>query len=565
MILSVLSIVAFRPWVWCRHVGSSQADARSIDAGSGLPLRGRGAPLVLFAAYVLLSVAWIMANPPGASPDEVQHYVKALGTASLDPFGRTLAHDDGPDSPETLRWFRLNQRAWDIPSRFWSSHLNCSEGKATEPASCLDAPGGTPPAPTVTLETEVGTYQPYLYVLPGLLGRTAGGPFAAIRLARVGFGLVNLVLLGLAIACLWDSGGRGLSVVGLVLALTPMVVFMLSSANPNGSEIAGASCFLAALIRLGRGSHPPARVWLALGLGGTVLAVSRTPGPAVVIMGAVFFLAAFGTARLRDLVRVSRRHAVLAGSSIVMGCVASVGWALLAQPQAPRNAGRFLHELGPSIDELPLKLREAIGIFGSLDSPMPHLAYQVWMVMLVGLVLLALSLGSWRQRAVLAGAVVATIGYALVLSAGVLRQVGFGLQGRYVLPIAVVVPLYAGEVLLRWANWSRWLTAASVGATTAGAATVHLVAWYFHGRRESVGYQGPGLWLSHALWRPPWGWGPWLVVAVVAALGLVSAGLLATPAIATRRVEATSCPQGSSPTRADARPRSRGGKRPGRS
>jgi len=104
-------------------------------------------------------------------------------------------------------------------------------------------------APVLTVESTAGTYQPYLYFLPGLVARTAGNPYSALRLGRMVSGAIGVALLGLAVAVLWDPDNPRHSLLGLVVATTPMVVFMVASLNPNGSEIAGGICFIAGLLQ----------------------------------------------------------------------------------------------------------------------------------------------------------------------------------------------------------------------------------------------------------------------------------------------------------------------------
>ena len=107
-------------------------------------------------------------------------------------------------------------------------------------------------------------------------------------------------------------------------------------------------------------------------------------------------------------------------------------------------------------------------------------------------------------------------------------RTGFPMQGRYVLPVVVAVPLLAGELVFR--NRGRLPGSRHIPLlplVTLVAAAGHFAGWAVNARRSAVGFLGP-LWFSgHSQWQPPLGWGPWLVVALTGALLLVAAGLTA--------------------------------------
>src|SRR5439155_7850481 len=111
-----------------------------------------------------------------------------------------------------------------------------------------------------------GVYEPALYFLPGVAGRLGWTPASGVRLARSASALVSLLLIGLAGSALFERRDGGWSIVGLALAVTPMVVFMSSTVNPNAAEITGSLCLAAGLISLSR-SEQAHHAWLAIGSG----------------------------------------------------------------------------------------------------------------------------------------------------------------------------------------------------------------------------------------------------------------------------------------------------------
>src|SRR3954447_20434602 len=120
---------------------SSLAPApRAGDAPPGLPVPARRVPAVLrppvllVAALVLAGLAWTFGNPPGAAPDELTHYLKALGVAGgqlagdppdpawVPPYvetgGAAAAHGGPADGAQRarLRWVRSQARTFSIPA-----------------------------------------------------------------------------------------------------------------------------------------------------------------------------------------------------------------------------------------------------------------------------------------------------------------------------------------------------------------------------------------------------------------------------------------------------------------
>ena len=84
----------------------------------------------------------------------------------------------------------------------------------------------------------VGAYLPLPYLLPAAAIRAGDGP-AADRLGRLASAALVLALLVATIFALWARDQGALSLLGLVAAVTPMVVFMGSVVNGGGLEIVG--------------------------------------------------------------------------------------------------------------------------------------------------------------------------------------------------------------------------------------------------------------------------------------------------------------------------------------
>ena len=486
------------------------------------------------AGWVLVVSAWVFSNPPGYGPDEPAHYIKALGAGRGELFGGEGGFAVGPGfGPDQLRWINQAARAIDVPAGLAPDGLPCSPSlDAGVSAGCVKT---LPSPPAGARDTYVGTYQPFLYVLPGVFARAASTPSEGILLARIAGAVTCLLLLAAAAALLWSPGQGGLPLVGLVVATTPMVLFLVSAVSANGPEICAGICLVAAALRLARPGGPSALSWSVAGVAGAVLALSRSLGPAFVLLIALVPVGLLGPGRAWKVVRDGGRWAAASVAVVAAAMAAGVGWEIARQPHPPIDpvdaalVGRAARETFGYL------LRQQIGVFGWNEVRLPSAARTWWVACLLGVVVLAAVVAGRRGRLVLAGTVAAGVVVSVVVFITVHRT-GFPMQGRYVLPFVVAVPLLAGELVARSHGRLPVLRRVPLlPVVTVVAAAGHFAGWAVNARRSAVGIFGPLFFSGHSQWQPPLGWGPWLVVAATGSLLLVAAGMSAyfqRPAVA---------------------------------
>jgi hypothetical protein len=313
-----------------------------------------------------------------------------------------------------------------------------------------------------------------------------------------------------------------------------MVVFLASTLNPNGLEIAsGVACAtgLLSALRPADGEVPPRGAWLAFGAGGTVLAATRSLGPyfVVVLLGIAVLLV--GLRRARASVLAAPRAATIAFCCVGLAVVLNVWWEVSYQPHFSW-AGVLDHA---TLARLPRFGEELVGKFGWLEWHLPWPFYALWGALVFGLVAAALAAGTWKQRGVLLALIAGCVGLAVAFNSVLPTETGYDFQGRYLLPVVVATPLVAAEIVRRNRQSAGRLVAAFAAAGGVLVAGLQFTGWYLNSRRFAVGTSGPRWFAPHAQWSPTWGWPLWIGVALAGTVCLAGAVVVAVAPALVRR------------------------------
>jgi hypothetical protein len=453
----------------------------------------------------LILSAWVVGQPRMAGPDEADHYLKSVASASGQWYG-----DKPTGVPNTYN--DRTARVFSVPeSQRVATGLPCFAFHPAIPASCQRESSGQ-----TTSASRTGSYAPFVYVVFGVPARAAGGAHAGLFAARAGNALLALVLLFGALWCAPNAAAR----LAVLLAAAPMTIFLSSIVNPNGPEVTGAIAFAAATFALLRDQDRPA-LWAWWTFGGVVLCLSKTFGPgwAVLVLAAAAVLG--GRAGVARVWAGARRR--LWAPLVVAVCASAQGaWTVLRMPSPGVSLADIRHQLRPALQGLPAYLwRGSIGVFGWLDVRLPmvfHIA--VGIAVVVGTVLV-LRATTPRHRFVVAAWVVLTTAISVAVTAATQLALGFGGgQARFTFALVAVLPLLIAAGVCSW-DVSPKSRVAVLGAF----AVLQLVAWWWDARRYAVGVKGPHLFLRHPTWSPSGGWGfPLAALVVGLAIVLVSEG-----------------------------------------
>ena len=451
-----------------------------------------------FAAVGLAVVSWSLATPLMAAPDEPSHIVQA---AAIVRGQFDVPSHPGPVGPlESVRvpeW--VQEATFHLPP--FAFHANVPAGPSNRVGDSTKL---------VNASTQFSNYPPLYYLIDGVptLFMTGEPALYAMRLLS---SLLNigLITVGLFLLARYQRGRFPLF--GALVALTPMVWFLCSVVSDSGLEIASAfAAWCGGLCIIDQRRVPRAlAVWTALSF--VILILSRPASPyEAAVMVAVLALFA-GARRVRELLH----DRILVTLGIPMFVAATVAVVLYLIGGPPRLFG---HPLRPSLGlgksmsltwhQTGIRLRQAIGKFGWLDTNVPLIVVVIWTTVFGALCAIGLFLSSRSRRAwpVLALAIVAT---PLLFESPRIDKLGPFWQGRYWLPLAVGLPLLASALPLRTphrralprvAPFIGLLGLTTVGAVLCWAQTVSFMT-ALHRYQTGVGAV-PG---TPVHWTPPGG------------------------------------------------------------
>lgn len=477
----------------------------------------------MLVAWALLLAAWAIGNAPFAAPDEADHYIRAVGIGE----GQLI----GTADPSARVGFTATQIAWtaqaarlvSLPRGFDPRALGCEPvDRRSTACSTLTAVHPGRRSPLTTALTTVGNYQPLPYLAPAVLLGVGSSARGALRLGRLAQALVVLALLAVAVLALRDVTSPLLSLLGPLLAVTPMALFCGASLGGSGIEIAAAIAFLGCLLRLCRpGGAVGTRWWICAALSGATLALTRAASPLWLALALLVVLAWSGR-HGRVVARVrSRRAAYITAGVLAVAIALNRIWEAIYGSRVSIDANNLHAGLSAGIREWWTALPELIGKFGYLDIKLPLIVPLTWFVLVLLVATVAFAVSTPLERLVIALTFAGCLFGPPLFYALLIRPTGFGLQGRHVLPALVALPLLTGETLNRHRDRIHAARLHPLAcAIPVAVATMQATAWYVNARRYAVGAAGPTWFPGHATWAPPGNWSPWLTATLLAGLCL---------------------------------------------
>jgi Predicted membrane protein (DUF2142) len=516
-------------------------DSDASDQRRSVHQRSRWVPVTLLTlGLLLLGVAWVFGNAPGASPDEPATYTKAIATAYGDFIPRPVAPaPKGATGPEVFDADSIG--FFVIPTRLVADpRWGCATANIFEPATCLTKKlpraASAPTSKTTAVSTYVAYYPPLVFGLTGLIARLGTHAIDALYLGRMADLVVSIVMLCFAFAL---SKGRW-QIVALLAATSPMVIFLAGSFNPSGVEVAAGIAFAVVICDFCRGSSSKL-TWWAFAICGCVLSTARPFGPLWVIADGLLLLAVIGPSRLVRL--CTRPTGRMRGACwlVALASIFTVVWDLFVSNTPHGSISTVIHDIGPSISQLRAMVDQFPGVFGWADVSMPQVTVNAALA-LYALILLAgfITARGLRKRIVLVGFLAVSFIIAVGTDAAVQIPFNFGVQARYVMPLSAMALLFSGYMLderLRNRYSALGQRRSIVGLRerfglgvlpillAAALVAFQVEGWLWNTHAYADGRSGPWSFLSHPGWVPPIGWNRLLGV-MVAGVILMMSGVL---------------------------------------
>lgn len=479
--------------------------------------------LLAFAAFFALSATFAVTDPLGAPIDESQHMAWAAAVSD----GQIAPHRYNQE----VFWGReliLVTTKVQIPREIalLNTEIDCFAQRPNKSAKCYRPINHS--TRTVAYHTTMGSYNPAYYmvvgwpvhVLPGLYG------LYAMRLISA---LLCSVLLAFA-ALLALRIGR-VAFCGVLVAATPMALFLAGSVNPNGPEAAGGLLAFTALSALALDPQPAlvrSRFTL-FALGTAVVTVVRPAGLEWFVVFAVMAVLLLGGRHLVSLVRDRRCWLPLGG--LLVSLMYAAAWDLTrgglnSVPVKGGNGYTVQKSVADSLNEMPGAFRAMIGTLGWNDTAAPFGTEAVWLGLLGVLLIGAALLANRRQSLILAAWLTGIVLMPMVANALTAKGLLNLWEGRYGLWFAVGLPVYAAmligtrtDALPRIAaRIERRMTAMFYLAVVFG----QLAMYWLLVRRYGMGLAVSPL-AHHFAWEPPKGWLPGFALLLI---GLALDGLL---------------------------------------
>lgn len=475
----------------------SSAPTRERPSGTA-EHRGRRTFWSAFGLLWLLTATWSLASPLASGPDENAHVVKASAVVRGQLEGRSA-----PDNP--------GSGVVDVPAVYADlmTYPICFAFHGDVPARCAaPLPSGSAAAVQTPASTWVVRNNPLYYAVVGLPTLLLPPSSAVVYLMRLLSAALTSAVLAWGFRELATLRRRSFPLLGVVAALTPMVIFLNSVVNPSGLEISAALTLWIALTAMVRDPDPARAVPRSIGLAVVAVLMVNSRGLSPLYLGAIaLVVAAVGPwSGVRTLLRDRRTWPWM--GVVVLGTALSLLWTLGAGTLAGGGAAHpelgFFSTANRTLVDTGDFLVMSIGRFGWLDTLLPTLVVLV-AAALIGLpTLLGLALGSVRDRLGTLATVAVAVLMPVLIQAWQARNVGYIWTARYSLPLTVGVLVVAGFGARAGASdLPGWFGRRIVRTLLPAFAAVELVAFVTNLRRYTVGDTGSWRHVFTGAWSPP--------------------------------------------------------------
>ena len=349
-------------------------------------------------------------------------------------------------------------------------------------------------------------YNPLYYAIVGLPSLLPLSPSTVIYMRLVGAAL-NALLIAYGVKTLVEISRPTWPILGFAAALTPMVIYHASSLTPQGVELTGAASTWVILLALSRSDDAGLRrSWLwRLALVSSFFVLSRGVSPLylAIVVGVVIFAAP----RIRQVIEIVRDRKswpqliVCVGVGVIALAYTLISGSLalgVVYPDPTLTPSGLVRVM---VGNTGAYLEQLIGVFGWGETHLP-----LWVLLLSGGVVIVVSIVGWslatvRQKIAIFSLVAIAGALPILMQLQSLEESGLVWQGKYVLPLAMGLPIVAGFLA------SQAPMTEEVGSRVAPQgviliALVQVVAFATNLKRYVSGAHGEWFNLTEVSWQP---------------------------------------------------------------
>ncbi len=482
------------------------------------PFAGRLFLPLTFLVLAALSTLWALASPLMAVPDEPAHAIKAASVVR----GELLGVSGGEQGDRAT--VQVPGYIADLPAQACHAY----DGGIT--ADCAPVVNADDTALTAA-ETSAGNYNPMYYFMVGWPSLFMSGA-PAVYAMRIVSGLIGAAFLAVSLGAAARLRRPRWPVAAVIASITPMVLFLNGSINPNALEIVTtAALFLNLCVVLENTTAlRSVRTNIVLvGVSGAVLANTRSLSLVWLALAVLVPLIMYGW---KPMFSILKNRLGLAMTALIgVGCVLGLLWVLQADSLKsltgrPVDLSRW-DAAQIMLDRTFNYVSGYIGYMGWLDTPLPAGVYIFWHAVMAVLLLMGLAAPALRDRLAVLMLAAAAVVLPPILQGQVIQQLGWIWQGRYLLAVIVLLLLACG-VAFRTVPFPTGPVARRAGAwLLAGTAAAQLYAFIYVLRRYTVGLEESVRWagmFKDTAWQPPF---TWPVLTVLFLLVLAAGAVLA--------------------------------------
>ncbi len=408
--------------------------------------------LTAFCLIFCFIELWSLATPLFAGPDEPVQVIKSYAVDHGQLLGQL---DTQPGQQE----FSLVH----VPGFYSVDRAvpKCFDHHSTVPASCAPPlttvchhPVGSTAPPCGVAFIYNARYPPLYYLAMGTVSFLAPGK-AVLYLMRALSALIETAFLALAVMSVLCYSSRPLMVVGVIVAMTPMVIYLGGIVNPASIEIsAGLATWTTGLILAADRQCKNRRMLLVfLGISASVMVLMRPISPFWLALIALFVV--FSGSKDTVLSLMKRRDFQVAAGIIFFFAVLATVWILkehatdvLSTSKVPAGVP-FLNILEESFRHNVYYIPTMIGVFGTFDTYAPALTYLLYYAMITVMFVMAFVAGGKKDRFLLLALLLLIVCIPVAISSSQAHLYGYTWNGKDTLPFAVGLPILSADILLR--------------------------------------------------------------------------------------------------------------------